>query len=140
MFRIQPQMAVGAYKTYAVAQPSDATVKTACKDAGCLAYHYGWESAVDESTDLGKQQADYIRLRSGRTFKESKTDAGLTVFRFESGQRCFTEHYTKPQIHLVRAGDWRSNLGLIRRHTRGMDWVEDFAEHQDRLAIRLGQG
>ncbi|WP_225840314.1 hypothetical protein [Streptomyces sp. NK08204] len=63
-----------------------------------------------------------------------KTDAGLTVFRFESGQRCFAEHYTRPEIYLVRDGDWRGNpTGRRRQHTRPADWVEDMAENQGRL-------
>jgi hypothetical protein len=53
---------------------------------------------VDERTELGKGQATYIRTQSRRTFRESPTAEGLTVFRFDSGQRCFQEHQTRPRF------------------------------------------
>jgi hypothetical protein len=138
--RIQPAGPVSAYVTYRVVSPPDRAVRTACEEAGCLAWRHGWETRVDESTDLGRAQADYIRTRSGRTFREQRTAEGLTVFRFEPGQRCFAEHSTRPEIFSVRGGDWRRDLGLIRRHQRGQDWVEDFAEHQDRLSRAIEKG
>lgn len=140
MNRILPAGPARAYKTYRVHSPSDRTVRTACEDAGCLAWRYGWETPVDESTPLGREQAAYIRLRSGRTFTELHRADGFTVFRFASGQRCFAEHQTRPELYLVRAGDWRHNLGTIRTHTRPADWVEDFGEHQQTIADQHEKG
>jgi hypothetical protein len=139
--RIEPAGPAQAYKTYAVAAPSDRLVVTACEDAGCLAWRHGWETVLDESTDLGRAQADYIRQQSGRTFTESNHYPGrLTVFRFASRQRCFAEHRTRPVTFSVRRGDWRGDFGLIRRFGRGADFVEDFGEHQQRLADQLERG
>jgi len=138
--RVQPAGPPGAYQTFRIISPADRAVKTACEEAGCLAWRYGWETRVDESTDLGRAQAAYIRRESGRTFREMRTVEGLTVFRFESGQRCFQEHKTRPEIYLVRGGDWRANTGLIRQHTRPSDWVEHFAEHQQRIADQIRRG
>jgi hypothetical protein len=138
--RIEPAGPVQAYKTYAIAAPPDRLVVTACEDAGCLAWRYGWETVLNESTDLGRAQAAYVRHQSGRTFTESRTGAGLTVFRFESGQRCFAEHCTRPVTFAVRRGDWRGNLGLIRQFDRPDQFVEDFGEHQQRLADQLERG
>lgn len=141
LFRVDPALPVHAYKTYAIATPSDKLVRAACEQVGCAAYRNGWESVIDESTELGARQADYIRLYSGRTFRERRTDAGLTAFRFESGQRCFAEHQTRPEVYGVRDGDWRGNpTGQARLHTRPTDWVEDFGEHQQTLADRLERG
>ncbi|HEX2657858.1 MAG TPA: hypothetical protein VHU40_06285 [Polyangia bacterium] len=95
---------------------------------------------MDESTDLGKQQAAYIRQRSGRTFREQRTGAGLTVFTFESGQRCFADHRTRPEIFAVQGGDWRQQTGPAQRHQRPADWVEDFQENQGRLAELHARG
>ncbi|MFJ6667412.1 hypothetical protein [Streptomyces sp. NPDC091383] len=132
--RIDPNMPVDAYQTYSITAPSDATIVAACEQVGCPQWQHGWDSVIDESTDLGQRQAAYIRTQSRRTFREMKTEAGLTVFRFESGQRCFAEHRTRPEIYLVRDGDWRGNpTGRKRQHTRPADWVEDMAEHQGRL-------
>jgi hypothetical protein len=137
--RITPVGPAHAYQTYRIVSPPDVRLLSACEQAGCLAWRYGWETRVDEATELGRNQAAYIRRQSGRTFKEQRS-GGLTVFRFESRQRCFGEHHTRPEVYLVRGGDWRQNLGLIRQHQRPADWVEDLGEHQDRLTARLERG
>ncbi|SCK20075.1 hypothetical protein YUYDRAFT_02079 [Streptomyces sp. ScaeMP-e48] len=134
-------LAPGAYQTYSIAQPSDTLVRAACEQAGCQAWARGWQSTIDESTPLGQQQAAYIRSQSGRTFREQRTTAGLTVFTFEAHQRCFTEHQTRPQLFAVRDGDWRGNpTGRTRQHQRAEDWVEDFGEHQLRLSDQQQKG
>lgn len=141
MFRIDPNLPVGAYQTYSIRQPADTLVRAACEQVGCDAWARGWESSIDESTALGRQQAAYIRQSAGRTFREQRTSAGLTVFRFEAGQRCFAEHRTRPQLFAVRDGDWRGNpTGRTRQHSRPADWVEDFGEHQLRIADQQEKG
>ena len=133
-FRLPPQGPVQVYQTFSVRTRSDRAVKTVCEKVGCPAWRQGWESVIDERTDLGKQQAAYIRTQSGRTFREQKTAAGLTVFRFESGQRCFAEHQTRPELYLVRDGDYRGNpTGRRRVHTRAADWVEHMQEEFGRF-------
>lgn len=130
-----------AYQTYSITSPRDTTVAAACAQVGCAAWLRGWESTVDERTELGAQQAAYIRTQSRRTFSETKTGTGLTVFRFESGQRCFAEHKTRPEVYVVRDGDWRGNpTGQTRTHTRPQDWVEDFGEHQLRIVDQKKEG
>jgi hypothetical protein len=141
--RIAPQLPVTAVKTYQAVATSDQTVVAACATVGCDAWRYGWDTMVNENTELGKRQAAYIRRESGRSFTELPTrrdGAGATVFRFEPYQRCFANHETRPARYLVRGGDHRANTGLITEHVDSEDWVEDFAEHQDALAHRLGQG
>jgi hypothetical protein len=134
MPRIEPGAPPAAFKTYSITSPRDETVKAACEQVGCAAWRHGWETAVDESAPLGQFQASYIRTQSGRTFRELKRADGVTVFRFEAGQRCFADHKTRPEFYLVRGGDWRANLGVLRRHSRPIDWVEDFCEHQEKVA------
>jgi hypothetical protein len=132
--RIEPNLPIDAYQTYSISARRDTAVVAACEQVGCEAWLYGWESKIDESTQLGQEQAAYIRNQSGRTFREQRTGDGLTVFRFEPKQRCFAEHRTNPEIYLVRDGDWRGNpTGRKRKHTRPADWVEDMAENQGRL-------
>lgn len=140
MFRLDPVMPVHSYKTYQFSQRPDVLIKVACEQIGCPAWANGWETTVDEATDHGRTAAHYIRTQAGRTFRESRTAAGLTVFRFDSRQRCFAEHKSQPETFGVWGGDWRQNLGTIRRHSRGIDWVEDFAEHQDRIAEQIERG
>jgi hypothetical protein len=141
LFRIDPKLPVHAMKTFAIHSPADTAIPAVCEQVGCLAWRHGWETTVDESTELGTAQALYIRQSSGRTFTEQRTGDGRTVFRFESGQRCFAEHQTRPERYLVLGGDWRGNPRAERRvHARPADWVEDFALHQQKLASRLQEG
>jgi hypothetical protein len=138
--RVQPEMGVAAYKTYQVAVPLTGWVRrrATCEEVACPAYHNGWATTVDETTDLGQWQGGYIRREAGRAFTEEKTPDGLTVFTFGPGQSCFsTADHVKaerrddtPELFIVRDGDWRGNpTGNGRRHVNGADWVEDFGEH-----------
>lgn len=139
--RITPNLPVQAYQTYAITRRRDTTVRAVCEQVDCPQWRHGWDSVIDESTELGRTQAAYIRGESRRTFREMRTDQGLTVFRFESGQRCFADHQTRPEIYLVRDGDWRGNpTGRKRQHTRAADWVEDFGENQLRLVDQQKKG
>ncbi|NGO68516.1 hypothetical protein [Streptomyces boncukensis] len=141
MNRITPSAPVQAYQTYRIHTPPDRLVKAACEQVGCAAWARGWDSVVDESTDLGQRQAAYIRTQSGRTFRELHKANGLTVFRFQSGQRCFQEHRTRPELYLVRDGDWRGNpTGRQRQHQNARDWIEDFGEHQQCVSDQREKG
>jgi hypothetical protein len=141
MFRITPALGVGAYQTYSITAPHDRTVRAACEEVGCAAWLNGWQSKVDESTELGQRQAAYIRQQSGRTFREQRTGEGLTVFTFDSRQRCFADHRTRPEVYAVRDGDWRGNpTGRTRTHQSAADWTEDFGEHQQRIADQIERG
>lgn len=140
---ITPAGEVQHYQTYTVRAGSDVTVVAACKDSGCQAWAHGWQTTVDERIpgSLGTAQATYIRTKSGRTFTERKTLEGLTVFRFEAFQRCFQEHRTKPDVFIRRHGDWRGNpSGTVYRHTNAQNWIEDFAENQQRIVDRQQEG
>jgi hypothetical protein len=138
--RITPNGKPGDYQTYSITSPPDRAVKAACEQVGCEQWRLGWHSVLDETTPLGKSQAAYIRQRSGRTFREQRTGAGLTVFLFDSGQRCFADHKTRPELYAVQRGDWRAHSGPVRRHQRAADWQEDFGEHQLRLAEQQQRG
>ncbi len=138
--RIVPKLPPAAYKTYAVSSPvSTHTRVGTCDEAGCLARAHGWQTAVDETTDLGQRQAHYIRSVAGRRYVERRTEVGLTAFTFEAGQICFATHRVslqRPEFYTVRGGDWRGNpLGTPARvHSSADSWVDDFATHQERIA------
>lgn len=134
-WRPAPAGDVTDYITYSIRAGRDTAVVAACKDAGCQNWAHGWETTVDETTDLGRAQAAYIRHKSGRAFTEQRSAAGLTVFRFEAFQRCFAEHRTRPDTFWVRDGDFRGNpTQRVMQHVRAADWVEDFQEHEGSLA------
>jgi hypothetical protein len=134
-----PRLPVEAYQTWSVKSRPDKRVKTVCERVGCPAWRNGLESVIDESNDLGKQQAAFIRS-SRRTFREQRNGAGLTVFRFEPYQRCFEDHQTMPEKYLVRGGDHRAAVGKVRVHQRAADWVEHVQEHMGRLLDERNKG
>lgn len=139
-FRIEPAMPASAYKTYSIRSPRDTLIRTACEQAGCPKWRDGWETILDEADPVHAEAAGWIRTAAKRTFTERRSGA-LTVFRFESGQRCFEDHQTRPERYFVRGGDWRGNpRGDVRQHVRPADWQEDFGEHQQGLADQIGKG
>jgi hypothetical protein len=142
--RIMPGMPIGSYKTYALRAPIQTHYRRAsCAEVDCSAHQNGWVTKIDETTSLGQQQAYYIRNQSGRAFKEER-DGAITKFTFFQGQQCFKYHVVqldRDPILIVRDGDWRGNpTGNVRRHVSTVDWVDDFANHQQQLADRLERG
>lgn len=130
-FRLEPKMGVGAYQTYSVHAPlSSHWRKATCEEFGCLAWKNGWITKAQ--TD---EQADYIRRHSGRSYEV----IGKNTFKFKPGQTCFgaADHRVRIEreaIYIARDGDFRGNpTGRRVVHERPELWVEDFAEHQERL-------
>lgn len=144
--RITPNLPASAYKTYRIVSPQSTHFRpVGCSEYGCAAYENGWKSLIDERTELGQKQAYYIRRESGRKYVEAAQLNGLTEFFFEAGQQCFGEHQMRldrPEFYYVTGGDWRGNpLGIApRKHANAADWVEDFGEHQQRLADQQRKG
>jgi hypothetical protein len=140
---IQPNMPAHSYKTYEVRQPLATHFRPAsCVEVDCQAYANGWISTIDVSTELGQKQANYIRLSSGRHYAASENGTAVT-FHFASGQACFTTHHIplgRPQLFVVRGGDFRGNPRGEVFQRRPDDWVDDFANHQQVLADRLQEG
>ena len=137
-FRFTPAGPAAAYKTYTMLRPDETHTRPVnCATVDCVRQANGWITTVDETTTLGEKQAYYIRSQSGRHYIEGDRDV-LTLFTFPAGQECFETHTVpldKPSTWIVRGGDWRGNPRRTGRvHTRPEDWVEDFAEHQSRLA------
>ena len=139
------------YQTFQIHAEPDTLIVAACRDVGCQAYLHGWQMFVDESNDLGRRQAAYLRHKSGRDFTEARDPAtGMTVFRFAAFQRCFIDHETQPEFYTVRGGHANlvrpvpgrdtPSLPLIREHTRPADWVEHVGEHQQMLAEQAARG
>lgn len=146
-FRVEPRIPVTAVKTYAIQAPQSTHFRTVgCTEFGCEHQRDGWQSVIDESTEMGRAQAHYIRNKSGRHFTEDRNQLpGVTVFRFEAGQECFAGGHEvrndRPELFLVRGGDWRGNPdGSMTHHANADDWVDDFANHQDKLATQINQG
>ena len=142
--RIQPLMGAAAYKTYSVVSPLSTHFRPAtCAEVGCPHYVNGWRVRVEALTpDLL-----HAARTSGRKYVEQPVAEGETWLVFEAGQDCFkaNQHRTRMDrqpLYVVRDGDWRGNPRgtKARLHQRPDNWVEDFAEHQQKLADEIEKG
>jgi len=139
--RVQPVGPVQAYKTYQVATPASHTRPATCAEVDCEPYLKGWTTVLDV---VGQAALVHTVRTSGRPYKQA-TDGQRVTFVFEPGTPCFktAQHrvQVRPEIYVVRDGDWRGNpTGRRRQHAKPEHWVEDFAEHQDRLITSLRKG
>ena len=146
VFRLEPNLPVGAYRTFSVRSPISTHTRIAsCLEVDCPAMERGWVTTVDESTLLGQRQAHYIRNASARHYTESRTAGGRVAFTFPPGQKCFQEHRVsleRPEIFTARPGDWRIRPARhdIYVHKRADDWLDEFATNQDKLATIINKG
>ena len=152
--RIPPELPPSAFRTYLIAAPLSTHWRgpVPCSEYECDAYLKGWDSLIDESTDLGRRQALYIRRESGRRFTEERQPDGLTRFSFEAGQEGFASRVAsqdhsrhmvrleREEAYVERGGDWRGAVGQRRVHKRPADWVDSFATNQDNLATIAKRG
>lgn len=147
-----------AYQTYGVHSPVQTHTRPAtCAEVDCQAQAQGFAVTVDPGTDLGARQALYLRseclplalpasaaARGRRRYREVPQPGGLVRFEFPAGTECFAEHRVplgRPELYIVRDGDRRGNpTGRLRRHAKPEHWVEDFAQHQDRIATLRERG
>lgn len=142
----QPLMAPMDYKTYTV-RPKFR--KATCKEVDCEHFLDGWTFAV-ELLEKDKQ-LNYLARNSGRRFETRELD-GKAYLVFPPGQACFGSHLHKLPLHeelplmFVGRGDRRTfdprtNLPRDpRQHSRTEDWVDDFANHQDKLNTQIERG
>lgn len=142
--RIPPALPPAAMKSYVISAPLATHWNTVtCEDAACEHYAIGWDSLIDERTQLGQRQANYIRTQSGRGFTEEREATGITRFHFEPGQRCFAQHRARNMAddrYIERGGDWRAIIGTPRVHKNADNWTESFALNQDRLKTLTDRG
>lgn len=118
-------------RDYRVHMAPDITIVAACEDVGCDQWRRGWETVVDESDPSQAPVAMLIRSgQTGRTYRELPAlPGGPAVFRFESGQRCFREHRTRPGRALVMQGG-----RVIREHASLAALAQDYNDHLGGLA------
>lgn len=144
--RIEPAMPPQNYKTYAMSMPLKTHwVAATCDEIRCEAYHKGWVSTFDLSTDLGLKQYEYCKDDRTRSFSMQRPGLSLVKFIYPPGNRCFRsgDHkrpLERPCILTVRAGDWRQFVGSPTIHKRPEDWIDDFVSHQDGLANAIQRG
>lgn len=144
MARIAPMMGPMSYKTYTI-RPRYR--KATCIEVECPHFRDGWTFSV-EMLEQDKQ-LNYIARHSGKRYTE-KVHEGKSYLVYAPGQPCFDAGNHKLPIDetpflFVGRGDWRTfdRRGLprdARQHTRPEDWVDDFANHQDKLRTAFERG
>lgn len=147
--RFPAKLPVSTMQTYAIKAPRITHTRPAtCEEVGCPQFLKGWITKVpigskyhnDLKQAVGKHPQDGIR-RDGREI--TGIGSPEAEFLFNPGTPCFkaSTHRKKldrPELYLVRGGDWRANTGLIRRHTKPEHWVEDMQTTLDRVGRRAG--
>ena len=146
MGRITPKVGAQYYQTFQVTSPvSTHTRRGSCEEVECAQYARGWKMRLDLTSELGQKQAYYIKHSSGRSYKVVSQENGLVELEFAANQDCFQEHRVpldRPEIYRVRGGDFRGNplRTVTRVHKKPEYWVEEFAEHQDRISRVIEKG
>ncbi|KJK44438.1 hypothetical protein UK23_29505 [Lentzea aerocolonigenes] len=148
--RATPQLPAHAMKTYGIQAPLSTHWRVAtCQDADCANYRHGWRIHIER---IAKRANGELLLRdikqSGKRFRTVDLGPGQTFWEFEAGQTCFDgdagRHRVRigrPELFIVRGGDWRGNpRGEQRTHQSMADWIDDMSEHRDKLLTRLAQG
>lgn len=144
MMRIVPKLEPHQMKTFQVVSPLSTHWQPAtCEEVECPEYARGWQLRVE---GLAPEQLHLAR-NAGRSFKEVQVAPGETWLIYAPGQPCFraSQHKVpvgRPELYFVREGDWRGNPRgtQARQHARPEHWVEEFGEHQQRLADEITKG
>lgn len=141
LIRPTPGIPMSKMLTYKVASPPTTHTRPGtCEEAGCAAWRKGFTITLPVGSDriahlkqMMRGELDGIKREDARV----ERDGTLVHVHFRPGTPCTraTRHRVslhRPEKYLVRAGDWRGNLGVVRRHNRPEDWVEDFATTLDK--------
>ena len=142
--RPEPRLPASARKTFSILMPTKSHWrKASCAEVDCPRYLRGWKSQVEVMTE---RQIHLIKAAKYR-YRELSVKPGETWWLFEAGQTCFqaADHRIrlgKPELFVVRDGDWRGNPRRTPelRHKRPEFWVEQFSEHQAKLARARNEG
>lgn len=151
--RIPPQGAPGDYRTFGMAAPlATHFVPADCREVDCPDYLHGFRCHVES---IGPRLADAAR-NSGRKFTEVSYGEGHTWLEFEAGQPCFSSGPWRPgqpfprqkEGHMrrleredrfyMRAGDYRAKGRVVE--VSATAWVDEFGEHQERIAAQVERG
>jgi capsid protein len=133
--RIEPALPAQAFRTFQISAPVASHFRPAsCAEVDCPNWLNGWRVQVEKLTP----ELLHAAKTSGRRHREEPLAPGVTWLVFEAGQPCFRagQHRTpigRPELYLVRDGDWRQSYGQARQHTRPEHWVEEMSENQQRL-------
>lgn len=151
MGRPEPALPVNKMVTYGVKSPPATHTRPAtCEEFGCKAFNSktGWtltlpvgSDKIEHAKQLMRGELDGIKRLQAEVWR----DETLIHIVFPQGTPCTraTRHRVslhRPELYVVRGGDWRGSTGVIRRHTKPEYWVEDFGENLDSARKVLNGG
>ncbi len=133
-----------AFKTYEIIAPLSTHYRPAsCLEVGCRAYENGWQTRLLPGTP---EHSMVLSLKGKYVYTGPvRQEDGTDVFTFAPGQPCFrtAQHRVSVErepFYVVRGGDARGNPRGERASRTARDWVDDFAEHQDKIASARERG
>jgi len=143
--RLDPVLPVRAMQTYKVSRPAATHSRPAtCEEVECPDFVKGYVVRLPRGDDrialLREAAAGRVDGLKRSMADVTGIDSAEQVFLMNGPCLKATQHRVpidRPEIYLVRGGDWRANLGLIRKHARPEHWVEDMQESLDATARRL---
>jgi hypothetical protein len=117
-----------------------------CEEVDCPDFLNGFIVTIDTSTNLGQKQHNFLTHDKTRNYSMQRPSVTIFKFCYAPGNKCmrYYEHRTligRQPLFLVAEGDFRGNPRNIPvRVHKPEDWVDDFAEHQDKLATTIQRG
>jgi hypothetical protein len=132
------------FKGYQIDAPMNRVFRerVSCADFGCADYANGWMVRL-ELLDARAWAEIKAKRYSWKHFDVSPTERYIA---FEPGQPCFgsnthTRLIRNPLFVVHKGAKWGGRTpGSGYQHTRPEHWVEDFTEHQDKLAAAVARG
>lgn len=140
--RFPELLPVTAMKTYQAAAPLSTHFRPAtCAEVDCPNYLNGWTVHVEI---LNPAQLHAIRT-SAYKYAEHHVAEGRTLLIFEAGQPCFYAGSHRIRLErearfFIKSGDHRGNPDGQVAELSVSSWVDDFGEHQERIAEQAERG
>lgn len=124
--------------------------KATCEEYECDDFINGFVLTVDLSTELGKKQYYFVtKVDRERSYSMQRVTQTMVKFIYGPGNPCFAPKRNthrvpigRPPFYIVAQGDWRGNPRGTPRylHRRAEDWIDDSANHFNRLAEAAKRG
>lgn len=125
-------------KVYSLSAPLGTHWRRAtCEQVGCSFYLNGFAVTV-----LPGSREEQVVKESGRKWSAViPQENGSLRYEFPAGTKCFqaNTHVVRSDAPLLFASNDRL-VHKVRRFANSADWVDDFAEHQQRLSDAYEKG
>jgi hypothetical protein len=149
--RLAPDAGPEHFKSYSARSPLGTHWRPAtCEEFECDSFMCGFVLTIDLSTELGQKQWHYVtKVDKERSYSIQRPSESIVKVIYGPGNPCFEPYRSnhrvpigRPPFYLVAEGDWRGNPRRLPpyRHRRVEDFVDDFANHQDKISTALQRG